>query len=93
MKIFPRWFFGWLTRRDTGRIDRDEFTQICQRLVDLVNEKKENDIQKLIHNENLRGGLETRREREWLAKRKMVSLHYATFEIHTVKDLKARSSI
>ena len=77
--------FGWLTRRDTGRIDRDEFIQICQRLLVLLNEKKENDIQKLIHDENLRGGLETRREREWLAQRKMVSLPYSTFEIYTVE--------
>ena len=81
VQLFPRSWYAWLTRRVTGRIDRDEFTQICRRLSNLQVEKNENDIQKLIRNENLRGGLETRREREWLAKQS-VSLPSSTFEIH-----------
>ena len=50
-----------------GRIHRDEFIQICGKLLDFAKGEQEKAFQDLIRNLNLRGGRETRLGREALA--------------------------
>ena len=50
-----------------GRIHRDEFIQICGKLLDFAKGEQEKVFQDLVRNSNLRGGKETRLGREALA--------------------------
>ena len=50
-----------------GRIDRDEFIQICRKLLDFAKSEQQKSLQDLIQNLNLRGSKEARLGREALA--------------------------
>ena len=61
-----------------GRFDRDEFVQICQKLLG-------RNYHTLIETAILNGGRNARLEREWLAEAKSVFLPLPDYEIHIIE--------